>query len=283
MRIALKNTSEVCHYFVNNVQFEGRAGNVSFRGDNFFSYRTVVARRINGAIVKSSNKYSVTTSEHLSDLRQACRHLEIVSIPCVEKSTLDNQTIVQNQINDLFRLASTARTKKEYYLSQALCIVKGFNRYCELSENNQYIIDLSIFDNVDFGALKQAEKERQGLQLAKRKAREIEDALENNVKIDQWLAGTRDNIGYGVRSDTLLRIKGDSVQTSRGAEIPVSQTANLWALVNSVISAKRELILNKRIGVYSLSKIETTGNITVGCHYIKYEQLQRIAKILGYN
>jgi hypothetical protein len=225
----------------------------------------------------------VTTSGHLSDLRQACRHLEIVSIPCVEKSTLDNQTIVQNQINDLFRLASTARTKKEYYLSQALCIVKGFNRYCELSENNQYIIDLSIFDNVDFEALKQAEKVRQSEALAKRKAQEIEDVLENSVKINQWLSGERDNLGYHVSSDTLLRVKGDSVQTSRGAEIPVSHTASLWALVNSVISAERELILNKRIGVYSLSKIETTGNITVGCHYIKFEQLQRIAKILGYN
>jgi hypothetical protein len=283
MRIALKNTSEVCHYFANNVQFEGRAGNVSFRGDNFFSYRTIVAKRINGSVVISSHKYSVTTSSHLFDLRQTCRHLEIVSIPCVEKSTLDNQTIVQNQINDLFRLASTARTKKDYYLSQALQIVKGFNRYCELSENSQYLIDLSVFDKIDLEALKQTEKERQAVQLAKRKAQEIEDTLENNVKINQWLAGDRDNIGYGASVDTLLRIKGDNVQTSRGAEIPVSQTANLWALVNSVISAKRELILNKRIGVYSLSKIETTGNITVGCHYIKYEQLQRIAKILGYN
>jgi hypothetical protein len=283
MRIALKNTVEVCHYFANNVQYEGRAGNVSFRGDNFCSYRTIVAKRIGSSVVVSTNKYSVTTAGHLSDLRRACRHLEIVPIPCVEKSILDNQTIVQNQINDLFRLASTARTKKDLYLSQALSIVKGFNRYCELSNNNQYLIDLSIFDNIDLKALKQAEKERQALQLAKRKAQETEDALENSVKINQWLAGERDNIGYGVSSETLLRIKGDSVQTSRGAEIPVSQTANLWALVNSVISAERELVLNKRIGVYTLTCINANGDITVGCHYIKYDQLQRIAKILGYN
>jgi hypothetical protein len=256
---------------------------VSFRGDNFFSYRTIVAKRIGSSIIVSAIKYSVTTSGHLSDLCRACNHLEVVSIPYVDRSTLDNQTIVQNQINDLFKVASTARTKKDYYLSQALSIVKGFNRYCELSENSRYLIDLAIFDNVDFEALKQVEKVRQVEALAKRKAQEIENALENSVKINQWLAGERDNLGYGVSSETLLRIKGDNVQTSRGAEIPVSHTASLWALVNSVISAERELILNKRIGVYSLSKIETTGNITVGCHYIKFEQLQRIAKILGYN
>jgi hypothetical protein len=283
MRIALKNTSEVCHYFANNVQFEGRAGNASFRGDNFFSYRTIIAKRINGVIVISSNKYSVTTSSHLSDLRRACGHLEVVSIPCVDKSTLDNQTIVQNQVNNLLRLASTARTKKDLYLSQALSIVKGFNRYCELSENNQYIIDLAIFDNVDFEALKQVEKERQAVQLAKRKAQQVEDALENSVKINQWLAGERDNLGYHVSSETLLRVKGDNIQTSRGAEIPISHTAALWALVDVVINSGRNLVLNKRIGVYTLTCINANGDIIVGCHHIKYDQLQRIAKILGYN
>lgn len=282
MRKSLKNTSEVYHYFANQVQPEGYIGNVSFNGNDFYSYRTIVAKRIKNSIVISSRSYSVTTSEHVSDLRQACRHLSIVYIPCVEDGIQTNKLVVESRINALFKLASTARTKKDYYLSKALNIVNDFNTYCDLIDNQVVKIDPAIFDDIDLEALRKAEKHVQAVALEERKARALEDALGNSEKITQWLSGERDNLGYHVSNDTLLRVKGEVIHTSRGAEIPLNATGSLWRLVSLTINNGIDLELNKRIGVYTLTKIEASGNITVGCHYIKFEQLERIAKILGY-
>lgn len=282
MRLSLKNTAEVCHYFANQVQNEGYAGNVRFSGNDFYSYRTIVAKRINGFIVISDYSYSMTTSSHLSDLRQACSHKNIIHIPKVEGSAATNKANIEYDIKELFKKASTARTKKDKYIAQALYKAEQFNKYCNISENQEYLINLSVFDNIDFVAIKANEKQRQALELAKRKARDSENALENSVKITQWLNCERDSLGYGVSSDTLLRVKGDMIQTSRGAEIPVNSAFALWTLVHTVIAGGRDIQLNRKIGVYTLTDIDTLGNITVGCHYIQFKELQRIAKILGY-
>ena len=154
MRLSLKNTSEVCHYFANQVQNEGYCGNVSFKGTDFYSYRTIVAKRINGFIVMSDYSYSITTSSHLSDLWQACRHKNIIYIPKVEDSAATNKANIEHEVNELFKLASTARTKKDFYLSKAFNIAKQFNQYCGISDNKQYIIDLGMFENVDLATIR---------------------------------------------------------------------------------------------------------------------------------
>lgn len=38
MRTVLRHTNEVCHYWANQIQPEGRAGNVYFDGPRIYSY-----------------------------------------------------------------------------------------------------------------------------------------------------------------------------------------------------------------------------------------------------
>ena len=297
MRKSLKNTDEVCHYWANQVQDGGYASNVSFQAKDFYSYRTIIARIVNDVVLYNTRSYSVTTSSHTSDLLSAARHKKQIAVYDVEYGIKDNKEVMQGEIKDYLKKASTARTQKEFYISQAIKTAENFNAYFDLMNENleadtlllrvnadsDYCkIDMEQFKDIDFTALKAAEKQRLALELAKRKEREAEYALENSIKIKQWLNGESYNLGYGVTSSTLLRVKGDVIETSRGAEIPLSDAPRLWALVQTVVTAGRGVDLNYKVGVYRLTAISPLGNITVGCHYIEYSELKRIALQLGY-
>ena len=297
MRKSLKNTNEVCHYWANQVQAEGYLGNVSFVGKDFYSYRTIIAHIVNDVVLYNTRSYSATTSSHTSDLLSASRHKKQIAIYDVEYGIKGNKEVMQGEIKDYLKKASTARTRKEFYINRAIETAENFNAYFDLmnenlgadtlalrvnSDSDYCKIDMGQFKDIDFTALKAAEKQRLALELMKRKEREAEYAIENSVKIKQWLSGERDNLGYGVTSDTLLRVKGDVIETSRGADIPLSHTAKLWELIEVTRKEGRGLELSRPLGVYKLNSIDSSGNIIVGCHYIEYNELKRIALQLGY-
>jgi hypothetical protein len=48
---------------------KGKASSLRIEGDKLFNYNTVIAQRINGAIVLNVTKYSVTTSKHQNRLK----------------------------------------------------------------------------------------------------------------------------------------------------------------------------------------------------------------------
>jgi hypothetical protein len=74
------------------------------------------------------------------------------------------------------------------------------------------------------------------------------------------------------------------VQTSRGAEIPVSDALKLWPVIVSVKAGARladdALRLVRRLGVYNLTTIRPDGSIVVGCHDIAWCEIEYIAVAL---
>ena len=75
----MKTSADVVNAYL-NYNFNGftpcgtAEGNVSFSGAAFVSYHTIVARAVpeDGAVLVTSNRYSVTTTRHCNALRHAC-------------------------------------------------------------------------------------------------------------------------------------------------------------------------------------------------------------------
>ena len=73
MRTSLKNHAEVAHFWANQVQEEGRAGNMFFEGDVIYSYgkhfpiatftTTPSGQKV---ILFNAASYSISTSQHQS-------------------------------------------------------------------------------------------------------------------------------------------------------------------------------------------------------------------------
>lgn len=85
-----------------------------------------------------------------------------------------------------------------------------------------------------------------------------------------------------------LRLVGDKVETSQGADVPASVCPNLWQMVSAAKAEGRGYDWGAhgdngpRLGVYRLTSVSATGDIIAGCHHIPYAELERIARALGY-
>jgi hypothetical protein len=100
-------------------------------------------------------------------------------------------------------------------------------------------------------------------------------------QINAWLNGGASFQAYGI--DTMLRIKGDNVETSRDASFPVSHAKRGLALVEAVIASKEEWKRNGktcRLGHYQIDRIEPNGTVHAGCHVVTYKAIERIREAL---
>lgn len=93
-------------------------------------------------------------------------------------------------------------------------------------------------------------------------------------------ASVTDDVG------TMLRLSEDKkeIETSQSAHFPVEHAVKLFPLWRTLVSHKREYNRNGHtihLGPYALDSIDSEGNIKAGCHYIKREEVEHIARILG--
>lgn len=85
--------------------------------------------------------------------------------------------------------------------------------------------------------------------------------------------------------DTLLRIKGETIETSRGAIVPLAVAPNLWRVIRIARAGKLDLsqVKGMRVGHFTLDDVAADGSLNIGCHCLAYSELQLIAQQLGYD
>lgn len=272
MRNVLK-AGEVYHYFANKVQPSGRCGNISFALPNAYSYAAVIGKHFHQGVALSSGTWSVTTTGHQSDLRQACRHLKTVSVPdpsCVDTSF----RAVKINVETLLKKASTAKALKESYLGDALHQIADFNTFAEWA-NSPLRIDPPVTDSDSLKSIALTVKAENAKRNAVIKERARLDALDSMEKLNEWRNGAYVHLPYNL--PVALRIVDAEIQTSKGARIPVSEAPLIWAMVQR----KKEWKPGSPVGVYKLTKIRADGSIVVGCHDIAFSELELIAQKLG--
>jgi protein-tyrosine phosphatase len=93
------------------------------------------------------------------------------------------------------------------------------------------------------------------------------EQLANSVQRAEWFAGGR----FAPRGDVVLRVIGDTVETSKGARVPLSDGLALAALAKKCCETGKGIDLrNRRVGNYHGNSIDSAGNLTAGCHLITY-------------
>jgi hypothetical protein len=99
---------------------------------------------------------------------------------------------------------------------------------------------------------------------------------------EQWQEGKGAGYLYSAAwgTPTLVRRKGDRLETSRGVDVPFRQ-AVLAYLKATACRAKGETWHRNgqtvAVGAYQLDAIDERGNIRAGCHSIAFEEMQRLA------
>jgi hypothetical protein len=144
----------------------------------------------------------------------------------------------------------------------------------------------------------EAHKKQWAIDNADRLAKYRADVEEWNANLEthiaDWLAGgelNQPNCGYSFVGEhvkcreipTLLRIKGDTVETSRYASFPTAHAVAALALVRKVMFRGVEFNANGhtcKVGLFEISKITADGTVYAGCHVVPWESIARIAPAL---
>lgn len=135
---------------------------------------------------------------------------------------------------------------------------------------------------------REAERERRETAKRKKSARLAAEARQNAAEAAAaWLAGERIYLPYEAQTDengsALLRVVGDTVQTSRGATVPLDHARRALALVESVKARGERWVSNGHtvhLGHFTLEEVSPEGDIRAGCHFIRWAQIERIAPAL---
>jgi hypothetical protein len=292
----------VAHVWAAQSQSEARnaQNNFYFRDSTIYSYgghfpiaRFVKNKRGKSAVLFTTRGYSNTTSKHICTVRQALYGLEVPRFYVRDPSCLNARIAREDyeaRIRDALEKAVKARGRRLEYLNEARSLAEEANQLAQFYGERWRIpvpeVNEAEIEKAKLALLKHemlvAKRNRAAIK-AQEKARAEQDAL-NEAERQAWLRGEDVDYPHEWNAPTLLRVHGDQVQTSRGAEIPVCHAKRLWPMILKCKQEGDSFVAGDRtihVGHFALQEIYPTGDIKVGCHYIKWDQIEKIAGDLG--
>lgn len=298
MRNILKSTVEVCHFWANDVQPSGRAGNVFFEDSKIYSYgrHFCIARRLpSNVVVFTLSGYSNSTAKHKSRVLSAAIHLKRVYCNDPDASALSNKESASATIRAALDNAEKPRlrqTTRDGYKAVALEAAEQFNEYLHALPADERA-NVSRFDVTGLAHIREVMIANE---LAARKAKEEKQRLadiENAERLEAWRTDRTIrtdgfwNLPVMLRLGYFEQYKGEAgyqiIETSKGANIPVSFASRLWRLISAAKATGQSMEnVGAACGHYVLNTVRADGSIVVGCHDIPYSELERIAHLLGF-
>ena len=247
MRKILKSADEVMHYWANQVQSEGRAGNVYFRGAELYSYGAhfCIARILpSGVVAFTTRSYSPTTSYHVWKARSAARNRSVVFCNDPSDDARDNMAQARREVADTLQSSTRARirqTTRVKLKAHAFYLGEQANEYLAALPADEQAgnppIDLSKLDSMreELASIEQAQAQLLAEQAAAR-AESLKESLAD------WRAHRIIARSGLYELPVALRLKTvyhDStghaydppkqvVETSHGADIPAEHARRLW-------------------------------------------------------
>lgn len=101
--------------------------------------------------------------------------------------------------------------------------------------------------------------------------------------IAAWIAGTS-NKGIPYDAGTYARIRGDVVETSRGASVPIAHACRLARVFDRIVSAGGKDWPDgsgPMVGHYRVNHIGADGSLTIGCHQFDPAEARRLRDVLA--
>jgi hypothetical protein len=288
MRKVFSSHNEAAHIWASQSQYEGRAGNIFFENGVIYSYgyHFPVARFAPefGNIVLFTNRgYSSSTGKHKSLIRGAIpRNYEVIYCDDPKRSADHNldkwRAAVEWMRRDFaaknhkisrgnlaVEIFKTCESAIVYCMALKIAAPEWSNESNDEMTARDYVYELA--------------KAREIKKAAARAEYEKKAALEAADRMALWAIGENVYSGGFQYLPTALRIKDDSIQTSRGANIPVADALKLWPLLLRTKNSGKTIeagLHSINLGAYRFNSFD--GNtLIVGCHQIAWPELEKMA------
>lgn len=280
MRTVFSSHANVAHAWAHG-RDEARANNVFCSNGIIYSYgyHFPIARRVNsGLYLFTTRSYSVSTAKHKSIVRSAipmdAKVFEVDNVLAqTEAEHAQNMASVLAEYDRLIGKSERAWKYKYQWLCHAYELYINAQNYASYAQ-----IECTITQPVTSEQLKQAKTEALEKQRLEQK-RKLEKAKE---AIEKWKAGENVSVPYTLNQQ-FLRLKNGFLETSLGVKINLEterkQLENLYLHAKASNTTESTIRPNTYIGEFKYTLIEQ-GNVTIGCHYITWPEIERIGKML---
>lgn len=275
-------------------------GNVSFNGEILFSYAEDIGRIITHKGEKIAlfrdRSWSKTTSRHQLRMRSAANHLRSFTVQNIGRYTSalidhkENLAHYAAKIEKAATLAVRARSNREWRIRAMEAIVSEANSYAKLFGYKPKFValDAEALEALKIKAAKEAKREEK--RTAKRNA---ERQAQHNARMAEilakdlpaWMNGGP-NVPFHLGDFTgtdYMRLRGDEVETSRGARVPLAHVRRAMQLVMA-IPLGTEWHSNGHtipVGHYTIDRVDAAGTVFVGCHKFNRAEIERVRDLLA--
>jgi hypothetical protein len=294
----------VAHLWANKSQDWAKTPtrNFYFEGNTIYSYgmHFPVARHVKtkrgDAVLMTTRSHSITTNGHINNVSRACCHLTVFHAD--PKDWNRPAVILESyriRILETLKKYVKARVYKDHYErimrelvedGNALAVFFGLSGRItmpDLDHAKEHVKKLTERESErQRRAYAKHEKE---LEAARIKAEEEDRKYLAGLSkhLSSWIdGGSRDSGFY--RLPCRLRIVGESVETSHGADFPLDHGIKAFRLIRVLHDKGRSWERNGReirLGMFHLDAVDDKENFKAGCHSVAYAEIERIAKIAG--
>jgi hypothetical protein len=267
------------------------------------------------AVLVQLDTYSKTTTGHIQDARRALSRENgpMFTVPDLGSSSWGAREISENEHGDnwksyLDRIEETAakakraKSNKDWLLGRLAALASEANAYSAyfgLRKRVKHADDLDAL--MGEAAARKAEIRKAELKRDKERKARLE--ADNAERLRCWLAGDEGiSVLYGLSSldKTYLRVvrcaewdeagnrlyegEPNTIQTSKGASFPLEHAKRVWPLLKRLHDAGETYAHNGHtihLGEFRIDSVDSSGTVTAGCHVVTWDEIERIAKLLG--
>ena len=268
MKKVFNNSADVMHIFAQKTQSEARCSNVFFYGNNIFSYgyHYKLAEFIDDYILINDTGYSRTTSQHISQIRQATRQYKQYFLSNTDIN------IVYNFINNEYKKLLIAK-KPIIYINSILGKFEAFNEYPKNKSKN-------ITSDIRYKEIKNIAnlvvKISENIENFKESTKQLQKILDNEQKriLNKSIKNFEAYKSNFIKGDEdYLRVSecGEYIETSQQVKVTIQEAKILYTMIKN----KKE-IRGYNIGGYIVTSIN--GTLKIGCHKINIKSVKKIGE-----
>lgn len=282
MKHVFTDISTIAHMWANQLQDSARnSGNFYYNGNTIYSYgshfpiaKHIVNDKGEKATLFTERTYSVTTSSHLSVVRQAVRHLNVIY--CYNPESSHEQNFNSWLSSAEHSAAKLMKAKKpELYLSELSTIADKVSKYAaffSLAIPEKLKVALSIGNKQQYA---EYQDKKEALEKAEKVQAQKELAKKHKKELTKWLKGEGYRL-YTHNGFDYLRVMDGRIETSQAIKIPMEVGKRVWQSIKD-----NTLTVGSKILDYTVDYVN--GTIKVGCHTFKTDYLIKFGDTLFTN
>lgn len=309
----------VAHVWAHATSDEGRSnnGNFWFDRETIYSYRTPIARLhldMVGAkvILMTCESFSMTTEgKHKNAIHRASgygRFIRLFSVPFIgvaggqrriDRSEVDHagnvahfESTYSAEIDRLARARtwkSTDRLERIASDAREYCLAFGLD-HPAFAHIDAVAVDVSLVVEghlLEDTPARRAAREEAGRIAAARQAEHAAARQAEQVRLWRACAVNAPLSLRDERGGALLRVRGDDLETSQGAIVPLADAVKAFEVIRAEwrgeIQIRRPMgreFTRLRVGHFSVDRIEL-DRIIAGCHTIYKNEVEQLATSIG--